>query len=117
MKNYVILLFAIAFNAVANIMIKVGMMRAGKEENLIRLAKKAVFDPVIVGGLCCFVLALGGYSYILSKISLSIAYPLMTSLGYMIVIFVSWMFLHESIAWYQVIGFVLILSGVWLVAR
>jgi drug/metabolite transporter (DMT)-like permease len=40
----------------------------------------------------------------------------MTSVGYMIVICASWLFLKESITGIQVTGFCLIIGGVWLVA-
>ncbi len=117
MNNYILLLSAVVFNAVANILIKVGMMRCPKSENLYLMAKSALFHPAIIGGIICFVIALGGYSYTLSKLNLSIAYPIMTSLGYLIVVVVSCLLLHETITWYQLIGFFLIIGGVWMVAR
>jgi len=41
----------------------------------------------------------------------------MTSLGFLIVILVSWLFLGEVITKIQIIGFVCIIAGVWMVAR
>ena len=118
MKNYLILGCAIVCNAVANILIKVGMMKVSEAaRDTIGMIKGAVFSPAIIAGISFFVVALGGYSYILSKLNLSIAYPIMTSLGYMIVILASWLFLHETITWIQIVGFCLILSGVWCVAQ
>ena len=49
--------------------------------------------------------------------NLSIAYPLMTSIGFMIVILASWLFLNEIITPLQIVGFLFILSGVWMVAK
>ncbi|MEW6536193.1 MAG: EamA family transporter [Candidatus Auribacterota bacterium] len=117
MNNYLILSAAIVFNAIANVMIKVGMMKAGKADSLFGMMKNAAFNPAFIFGIFCFVVALGGYSFILSKLNLSIAYPIMTSVGYMLVIFISWLFLKETILWYQVIGFLMIIGGVWLVAQ
>ena len=117
MNNYLILGCAIVCNAVANILIKVGMMKLSKTTEMIEMIKGAVFNPAIIAGISFFVIALGGYSYILSKLNLSVAYPIMTSVGYMIVILASWLFLHETITWIQVVGFCLILSGVWCVAQ
>lgn len=117
MKNYFILSCAIACNAVANILIKVAMMKLSKTSNIIEMIKGAVLSPSMIAGISFFVIALGGYSYILSKLNLSIAYPIMTSVGYMIVIAASWLFLHETITWMQIAGFILILSGVWCVAQ
>ena len=118
MTIYLILFFAIFLNASANILLKVGMNRSGSLNftNISEILTKVVFNPIIIGGILCFVLALGAYTYVLSKINLSIAYPIMTSLGYMIVIFASWLFLKETITGVQVVGFCLIIGGVWLVA-
>lgn len=118
MTMYLILFFAICLNATANILLKVGMNRSGTLSftSIPEIISKVVLNPVIIGGILCFVLALGAYTYVLSKINLSIAYPIMTSLGYMIVILASWLFLKESITGVQVTGFCLIIGGVWLVA-
>ena len=49
--------------------------------------------------------------------NLSIAYPLVTSIGFMIVTLALWLFLNEIITPIQIIGFLFILSGVWKVAK
>lgn len=114
--KWVILGIAIFMNALANILIKIGV-----RDKAIKVDIKAIIaiasEPAIIGGILCFILALGAYVYVLSKMNLSIAYPLMTSVGFMIVILASWLFLKESITLIQVVGFLLILSGVWIVAK
>jgi len=115
--DYVILGLAIILNAAANIMMKVGMVNIGKQPSMAKLGIKAATSPIIIGGIFCFVGALGLYMFILQKMNLSIAYPIMTSLGYMIVVFVSWFFLKEQLHSTQVIGFLLIIGGVWMVAN
>jgi len=47
------------------------------------------------------------YGYVLTKMNLSIAYPIMTSMGFMIVVLASWLFLGERITLIQTIGFLL----------
>ncbi|HUT83931.1 MAG TPA: SMR family transporter [Thermodesulfobacteriota bacterium] len=118
MNMYMILALAIFLNALANILMKVGMMRQGASGGSpLLMAKAALVNPVLFAGVVSFALALVAYSYVLSKINLSIAYPVMTSLGYVIVIIASWMFLKEHITFVQVIGFAFIISGVWMVAQ
>jgi len=118
MKVYLILALAISFNALANILMKVGMNRVGGFGfNLKELISKFALNPVVVLGVFCFVLALIFYGYVLSQINLSVAYPVMTSIGYCIVILASWGFLRESISPIQVIGFAFIVAGVWMVTR
>lgn len=117
MKNYSILALAIFFNASANILIKIGMLRIGREGQILKLLFKAALHPAIIFGIFSFVLALLAYGYTLSHLNLSIAYPIMTSLGFLIVILASWIFLKESITAIQVFGFIFIITGVFMVAR
>lgn len=114
--RWAILILAIILNAFANIFIKAGMI-GSKEESMLLLLKNKWLSLPIISGIICFALALIAYSYVLSKLNLSIAYPIMTSLGFVIVILASWLVFKESITLAQMVGFMLILSGVWLVAR
>jgi multidrug transporter EmrE-like cation transporter len=116
--KWVILIMAIVLNGFANIFIKAGIAGVGgKQESLILFLKFKHLSLPIISGIACFVLALAAYSYVLSKFNLSIAYPIMTSLSFVIVILASRLVFKESITPVQVAGFILILSGVWLVAR
>ena len=118
--TYLILGVAIVLNALANILMKVGMNRIANQAKLAQadpMLLKMVTNPFIIIGLACFGLALVAYNIVLSKLNLSIAYPLMTSVGYCIVVLASWLFLKERILPAQMIGFVFIIAGVWMVAR
>jgi len=117
MSVVLILCFAIVANATANILIKVGMNRVGEGKGLLPTVMSGALQPAIIFGIVFFVLALAAYTYVLSRINLSIAYPIMTSMGFVLVILVSWLFLKETVTLYQLLGFVLIIAGVWLVAR
>jgi multidrug transporter EmrE-like cation transporter len=114
--NWVILGMAIFLNSTANILIKVGVMDRPLKPGLTTIVR-IVLAPAVIGGIICFALALVAYGYVLSKVNLSIAYPLMTSIGFVIVIVASSLFLKESISSIQIFGFFLILSGVWVVAK
>ncbi len=113
----VVLSLAISFNATANILIKVGMNKVGETESIIELVKKAVFQPQLLAGIFSFVMAFISYSYILTKLNLNIAYPIMVSMGLVIVVTVSYFWLHESITIIQILGCILIIAGVWMVAK
>lgn len=115
--RFFILGVAICCNAGANILIKVGMNRIGKVEGLLPLIRKAAVEPAFIGGIVMFAMALGGYSFVLTKMNLSIAYPIMISMGLIIVIAASRFLLNEHVSMLQIVGFILIIGGVWLVAR
>ena len=116
---YIILTFAIIFNAVANIFMKIGMMKIGNLQGLsiITIVQKMAMNYILWSGITCFVIALGAYSYVLSKMNLSIAYPLMTSCGYAIVVLTSILYLKESFNLIQIFGLVSIIAGVWMITR
>lgn len=117
MNTYIVLSLAISLNALANILMKVAMRRQGEAGNMLAMITRSLTNPVLFLGLLSFGLALVAYCYVLAKINLSIAYPLMTSLGIIIVIAASWLFLDETITLLQVAGFVSIIAGVWMVAQ
>lgn len=114
--KWIILSIAIFLSALANILIKIGVMDKGIKLD-IRMIIEIITTPAIIGGIISFILALFAYGYVLTKMNLSLVYPLMTSLGFMIVIIGSCFFLKESITLIQIIGFLFILSGVWMVAK
>ncbi|MCX5902289.1 MAG: hypothetical protein NTV89_02200, partial [Proteobacteria bacterium] len=91
--SYVILILAITFNAVANILMKVGMLKEKPVTGLAGFIMGMILNPVLIAGMICFALGLAAYCYVLTKLNLSIAYPIMTSVGYVIVIIASWLFL------------------------
>ncbi len=119
MKYYLILGVAIITNALANVMIKIGMNRVGGMEiaSLTEIWNKFFLNYVIWFGIGCFIIALISYSYVLSHIQLSIAYPIMTSLGFVIVIVTSLLYLGEKLTLLQMGGIAFIILGVWLVAK
>ena len=116
MNTYVVLGLAIILNALANILMKMGMLRIDSNSNIVTVAIRCFAQPAIPLGIISFISALVCYLYVLSKLNLSIAYPTMTSMGFLIVIFASWAFLKESITTIQIIGFAFIIMGVWMTA-
>lgn len=115
---YVILVVAIIFNASANILMKAGMARGGSLDGLkmTEILSKMAGNYILWAGVACFALNLAAYSYALSKMNLSIAYPVMVSCSFVIVALASVLFMQEVLNWMQAGGLALIIAGVWLVA-
>jgi multidrug transporter EmrE-like cation transporter len=116
-RTGIVLIMAIVFNALANILIKVGMLKAGRLESIPDAVKYALGQPFLYAGVVSFGLALVAYSIVLSKLNLSVAYPIMVSMGLIIVVLVSYFALKETITFLQIAGFIFIIAGVWMVAR
>ncbi|MFZ5652575.1 MAG: DMT family transporter [Bacillota bacterium] len=120
MSIYLILITAIVFNAGANIMIKAAMRESPillEQGNLLTAFAQAVKNPCLIAGVALFGLALAAYSIVLSKINLSVAYPIMTGAGFLLVFLVSGLYFRESITAMHLFGSALILAGVWMLAR
>ncbi len=119
MKTHILaLIFALSANAAANIMIKAGMrgktiVAGGGPLDLVRTVAT---NPLVVGGVVLFALNVLSYAYVLTRIPLSVAYPIMTSGGFLIVVTASTLLLRETVTLPQIGGFVLIIAGVALVA-
>jgi len=113
--KWIILTAAIVFNALANILIKAGVR--GGQDSLLTTLKAKWLSPFIMGGILSFALALAAYSYVLSKMNLSVAYPIMTGAGFMLIAIASCLFFKEMITLLQIMGFILIMLGIWLLVR
>jgi len=116
-RTVVLLILAIFFNALANILVKIGMIRTGKMEGWGQMLSKAAVQPAFILGVISFALALLAYSAVLTRLNLSVAYPIMISMGLVLVVFASYFLLNESIRFIQLVGFLLIIAGIWMVAR
>ena len=118
MKYAVALLAALTLNAVANLMMNFGVNRlkaslAGGESAIPAVAT----NWVLIVGLFFFALNVVLYTFALSGIRISVAYPIMVSGGFVIISIVAWRYLGEHLTVMQWAGVAMILLGVWLVAR
>lgn len=64
----------------------------------------------MVFAIACFVISMGMWVFVLRKMALSIAYP-MVSMGYVFVMVLSFLFLQEQVTIYKLIGTGLIITG------
>lgn len=115
--TYVVLGISIVLNATANILMKAGALKPRENSQAIDVLINMATNPIIWGGICCFALGLAAYNYALIKMNLSVAYPLNTSVGYVLVILASFVLFKENLSIIQISGIGLIVAGVWMVAR
>ncbi|MBT6068510.1 EamA family transporter [Candidatus Peregrinibacteria bacterium] len=112
--GYLFLITALVFNAAANILMKIG---SGNLSYLTEygLIKGLMKNYILVIGLGLFAVNVVFYTMALSKINLSIAYPIMTAGGIFIIVLISTLFLKESLSAGQMIGLLFLLVGIILV--
>lgn len=115
---FVFLIFAILFNALANILIKIGM--AGEkglfQEGIVSAVITILTNPYAFLGIASFGLAFILYSGVLSQLDLSIAYPIMTGTGFLLVLIASVFLFHEVVNIYRLFGIAAIIMGITLIS-
>jgi len=119
MNPYLLLGIALVLNAAANLLMKHAALQAAqvaRPEGLAGLAQTYLNAPFLTG-LACFGLNLLAYTQALKKLPLSIAYPTMVSLGYVIILVVSWFVFQERLTLPRYVGAGLVLAGIWLLVR
>jgi len=124
-KYFAALAIALALNAGANLMIKFGMRAIDLElagasalsGGIPGLARLLLRHWSVLVGLTCFAANVVFYAYALQKLPISMAYPVMVTAGFAIIVVVAGLMLGERLTPTQWFGVVAILTGVVLVAK
>jgi multidrug transporter EmrE-like cation transporter len=121
MNAYLYLIVALVFNAAANLLIKAAAVaREGSASppaaGLAGVVQTYLSVPFVLGVLC-FGLNLLAYTQALKRLPISAAYPIMVSMGYLIILLVSYFLFHERLAPQRYVGAGLMLFGLWLLVR
>jgi multidrug transporter EmrE-like cation transporter len=118
--TFALVLAGVVLNAVAQLLLKAGTNRVGEFAfelaNLLPVGAKVATSPFILGGVACYVVSLAVWILALSRVPVSIAYP-MLSIGYVINAVAAWALFGESLAAQKLVGIAFIVVGVFLVAR
>jgi len=124
MKHVIALVLALALNAAANLMMKVGSTRLNRPgpsdgSGASGLINLVINNWVLILALVFFATNVLFYAYALKAefLPVSMAYPIMVGGGFAIIALVAWWFLGERMSAMQWAGVVMILVGVILVAR
>lgn len=114
------LLFGILLNTAAQLFIKAGSERISTLSfswaNAMPMSTQIATSPFIVLGLLCYGVSVMIWIGVLSRVPVSIAYP-MVSLGYIVNAIAAYYLFGESLTAMRMGGILLILAGVYLVAR
>ncbi|MCK9460771.1 MAG: EamA family transporter [Proteobacteria bacterium] len=116
-RGFVLLGVAVLFNGAANVLMKKGMIGADAGGGAAAMIKHYLTSWPLIVGLVLFAVNVIAYTQALSRLPLSVAYPIMVALTGVIVITGSHLLFKESIGWIQWAGYVLIVAGVVCVAR
>lgn len=117
---YIFVIACVALNIISQIFLKTGMNGIGHfqmdVQGLLTGGIKAATNPYIIMGLFLYGLSFALWLIVLSKLEVSLAYPLL-SIGYIIMPFVGYLFLNESLSVDRIVGICIIIVGVYVVSR
>lgn len=118
--DFVAIFVSIFLAVVGQLLLKVGMLRVGKFSfsisSLVQQYAKILLNPFVIAGLFVFVISALVWLYVLSRMELSFAYPFV-ALNYVLILFGSYFFLKETVTPLKIVGVVVIIIGVYLVAK
>ncbi len=118
--SFTLILTGVLLNAVAQLLLKAGTNVLGvltlTREQWLSTGLAVATNPYIVAGLACYVVSVGVWIGALSRVEVSIAYP-MLSIGYVVNALAAWYLFGEAVTMQRWLGIGFIVIGVWLLAR
>lgn len=118
--SFALILAGVLANAAAQLLLKAGTNAVGAFEftleNAVPVGLKLSLEPHILGGIGCYVASVVVWIMALSRVEVSVAYP-MLSIGYVVNAIAAWFLFGESVTAVRMAGIGLIIAGVFLVAR
>lgn len=119
MRDMLLIVFSVLLAALGQLLLKQGMIKVGRVSSLASAPSMlfaALLNPIVLAGLAVFGISALSWLVVLSRVKLSIAYP-MVSLGYIAVVFFSWLIFKESVRPITIAGCLIIALGVFLISR
>ena len=118
--SFNLVLLGVLLNAAAQLLLKAGTNAIGhftfSTENILPIGMKIASEPHILGGLACYVISVVIWIMALSRVEVSIAYP-MLSIGYLVNAIAAWYLFGEAVTIMRMTGIGIIIVGVYIVAR
>jgi multidrug transporter EmrE-like cation transporter len=118
--SFSLILAGVLLNAAAQLLLKAGTNAVGRFEfsaaNLLPVGMRLAFEPHIAAGIACYVVSVVVWIMALSRVEVSIAYP-MLSIGYVVNAIAAWYLFGEAVTPMRLAGIGVIVVGVFLVAR
>jgi multidrug transporter EmrE-like cation transporter len=118
--SFSLVLCGVLLNAAAQLLLKAGTNAVGifefSHQNIVPVGWKLASEPHIITGLACYVVSVVVWIMALSRVEVSVAYP-MLSIGYVVNAVAAWYLFGEAVTIMRLTGIGFIIVGVFLVAR
>jgi multidrug transporter EmrE-like cation transporter len=118
--SFALVLGGVMLNAAAQLLLKAGTNAVGQFEftaaNAVPVGMRLALEPHILGGIACYVVSVVVWILALSRVEVSIAYP-MLSIGYVVNAVAAYYLFGETVTATRLAGIAVIVLGVFIVAR
>ncbi len=121
-KSMVLILVAVLLGVVGQLLLKMGITQVGTLAfgsdlaGLIQLGLRVFGNLKVLGGFAAYGLSSLFWIVVLSKVDLSLAYP-MLALNYVLVPLTAWLFLGEQVPTLRWLGSGVVIVGVVIISR
>ena len=113
----VLLALNIALTAGAQSLLRAGMQNISMEDGALQFLRRSALNGLVLGGLAMFGVSLLLWLALLSKMKLSVLYPLQQGLVFVCIQLIAWRWLGEGASVSRWAGVAVICFGVYLVSR
>ncbi len=118
--SFGLIFVGVMLNVAAQLLIKAGTNNIGyfefSPENILPVGWKLATEPFIIGAITLYALSVVIWILALSRVQVSIAYPLL-SMGYVVNAVAAWWFFNETFNPSKVAGIGVIILGVIIISR
>lgn len=118
--NLSLILIGVFLNAGAQLLLKKGMCSFSSLciplDKMYTYAWKIITNGYIISGLACYVFSVVVWLMVLSRVAVSVAYP-MLSIGYIVTAIAGHYLFAENLTWLRIVGIIVIILGVYLVSK
>ncbi|MGA8052127.1 MAG: EamA family transporter [Burkholderiales bacterium] len=120
LSSFGLIACGVLLNTFAQLLLKKGADAFGRFEfstaRMLDALLSYAASPYVLGGLACYVVSVVVWLAALSRVEVSVAYP-MLSLGFALNALLAWWLLGEAVTAQRIAGIAIIIVGVTLVAR
>lgn len=118
--SFTLIMIGVLLNAAAQLLLKAGTNSVGafafSRENILPVGWQLATEPHIIAGMSCYVISVVVWVLALSRVEVSIAYP-MVSIGYLLNAIAAWYLFGEAVSMTRLVGIGVIILGVFIVSR
>ena len=115
-----LILTSVLLNAGAQLLLKKGMTVVGPLavtfKDIGSISWGIGTNHYVVTGIFCYILSVGLWMVVLSRAEVSFAYPFL-SIGYVVVAVAGYLFFHESMNMFRIIGIFLVCTGMVFISK